>query len=161
MAQPQRATVFTLSQGTVGSTAQTVHNFLNTHSPFLPTIPSVGELTQFFAIPFNNRLYHYAPNFVPVPGISLTEQSGKLHFDFGNIANTNTSILLVGAMDYLNGNPTFISAQGPEVFNGISYYNGVIQYHIYMVGTLSTNCPAGVNQCYGDLEIIIVDKNIL
>ncbi len=158
-AQPNEAMIFELSIDNRHAIAQEVRDSLLLHSFGAAAIPSVMELYHFFSIPFNNRLYRYLPDTVPLPGLRLFEVSGDLALRFDNLANTFGNMVLVGAMDYLNPEGlSFVSTHGPEVYNGLNFSAGTVRYRIYMIATLSTKCAS---QCYGNLEIVIVDKNIL
>lgn len=164
-AQPNQATIFELNHSNINAVATNVHTHLvnNSIKP-ITEIPTVSRLVNFFTIAFNNKIYTYEPNTVPPPGIRLFEQGGNLHFNFDNIANlTNNTTIYVGELDY-SGTvfPSVSSVFGPAVYNGINFSGGAIQFQIFALGTLSNNCSSSaIHQCYSNLEIIIVDKNIL
>ena len=163
-AQNNQATIYELRDDNISAVASAV--IAHIASPGYPTPiipPNLADVIQFLSTPFNNQIYLYDASGCPTPGLRVFARGSDWSFRFDNLTGTTGNLLFIGSMNYGGSSPqSFFSVNGPEVYNGVDYPNGSIQYHIFLTGTFCSSCasPAAA-QCYGKMEVVIVDKNIL
>lgn len=164
LAQPNEATVYELRDDNIAAVANAVIASISSPgypSPIAP--PSFNAVYNFLSTPFNNQIYTYDDNSCPKPGIRIFTQGSNWFFNFDNLAGTTGNLLFIGSMGYgPSVAQNFFSVNGPQLYNGINYPSGSIQYQIFIAGTLCNSCPSSsATQCHGRVEVVIVDKNIL
>lgn len=161
---PNQARIFELTDSNSGTVATEIITYMNTF-PYIINIPSHTALVHFLTTPFVNGNINYDPSICSPPLVRVynTSPSSNISFRFDNKEEIAEKGLLVGALNYSSPNPviTFVP-YGEEIFEGLDFPVGFIQYNIFLLGTLSSECqsnPGG--QCISKMEILIVDKNIL
>lgn len=158
-AQTNQATIFTLEDNNLTEIVNQVVSFL---APVSSNPPSAIELTNFFSSAYTNRVYIYSPSSCDSPGLNVSQKNGTVTFLFENFGSGYPDALFVSELEYGGPLQTSQAVYGPEAYNGLEFPIGNVQQHIFLVGSLCSDCTSSfINHCASKWEIIIIEKNIL
>jgi len=165
--QPRQGRVFELNNHNVHTIAREVYDAIGQSPRQLPP-PSLPEITQFLERPFINNLgsqYNTQDCSNLDLSVYTTIQDGiVIHFGNNQGANPNNNRFMMASLNYRNHNQvssTHFNINNNNVLNGVDLPRLAVQFQILLLARICDNCSTNTSDCFSNVEVIIVDKNLL
>ncbi len=157
------ARIFELHDDNVVEVANDIYDYMFEDCNLRDT-PPVDTIIAFLSIPLHAAAFGYDEFGSPTPGLRVLRGTPDYDFYFDNLnEESSADFLYIGLLGYQGSVYTDSTLLfGQHIFSGGSFTSSNLYKHIILVGALRRSCTGHPgDQCIGNMEILIIDKNIL